>query len=105
MPYHLREWVETGRARLILLALSTFLAGAAILYAMYGPDRLWNPSQTVSHPPGAGSSAGDDDDDDDDDGAGTTDYEGSGAVSDSVRSSPVRPHRDSEAVELLRAEL
>ena len=43
VPYHLREFVETGRSRLVLLALSTFLVEAAILYAMYWPDRLWTP--------------------------------------------------------------
>ena len=38
VPYHMRDWVETGRNRLILLAVSSLLAGAAILYFMYGPD-------------------------------------------------------------------
>ena len=54
VPYHLREFVETGRSRLILLALSTFLAGAAILYAMYDPDRLWAPPEQPRAVTGSG---------------------------------------------------
>ena len=70
------------------------------MYAVYGLDRLWaSPEQPMAD---VASSAGDDDDDED--GVATTEG-ASGAQSDSVRLSPERPPRYSEAVQLLRAEL
>ena len=40
IPFSLRELVETGRARVGLMALSTLLVALCIAYFNFGPDRL-----------------------------------------------------------------